>query len=569
MEQQLLEALVLPIDYQEKVYRQGAYEPVYGDYKIESKNDTTYLPIRLMADLISDDRERWDARWDAAKPDEVLLVCTYMEKIGEIGWNSIDKPQTTVKLQVGSKKMIYNKQEIVLSAAPEKMNGRIVLPLRAIGEALDRQIAYRDGLIFISRTPLKLEGNESGAILKEMKGRLLDTRKTISDPNPPTAVYNIDGEMFYMVSVYESDTNQVVRKLYRQHAGQSSVLVKEIPNSVFIEEPFAGDTFYYAKADEGKVALYAYNMRSKKDEKLEELNITDKDFSWIARVIPQNDKVYFVVHFGDWTMGGEILYCIQDGEIYEVIGAKQFGSMIIEDGKIYYSDMSTMLIQDNLYVYDTSTEQKSRLGEEGYTYDITRVLTENGGGSLGIHRGVQYMDHKLYSIGYEEAGRESASLYRIDPATGESQKLTSPISKYWIKEDRIYYIDIATKYLMTANLQGEDKKTLIHQPIGKVSYEKGNFYYTLSSDGKETTPGLYKYSPETDSSLTLSEKMVKSFYITDLGVYYISIGYDAGLYKLQEGATICLERDPAVGYLFDGEQILFYGLYEEEISVIR
>ncbi|MEG0579859.1 MAG: hypothetical protein RR490_08085 [Niameybacter sp.] len=48
------------------------------------------------------------------------------------------------------------------------------------------------------------------------------------------------------------------------------------------------------------------------------------------------------------------------------------------------------------------------------------------------------------------------------------QKLTRPIYKYWI-EDRVYYVDEETQYLIGVDLDGENKKTiLLTQNMDKI-----------------------------------------------------------------------------------------------------
>src|SRR5690606_35910640 len=137
------------------------------------------------------------------------------------------------------------------------------------------------------------------------------------------------------------------------------------------------------------------------------------------------------------------------GKVEELTGAKQFGSIIIENDKIYYSNIHMMRKINNLYVYDESSKEVKDLGEEGYTYDINRILTSGGGESLSAANSLKLIGNKLYTIGYLEESDQAPCIYSIDLQTGEVKKLSLPTSQFWIVNDKIYYIETTTKYLIT------------------------------------------------------------------------------------------------------------------------
>jgi hypothetical protein len=570
LEKGLQEAVVFPVAYQHKVYKGGEYIPVLENYKIDFKNDTLYVPLRLMAYFMSNDTEFWDVRWDAAKPNEITLVCSYMQKISENGgWINTGATQSTIKLTIGSKKIIMNQQEVTLSTAPEKIDGRIVLPLRALSEAISKQLTYKDGLIFLSEEPLELQLAGAQPILKEMKTRLENSNKPLEYQSLPTATQNVQGQTYYVMYDNDGNTQSATGKLYGQKVGQGAVLIKEIPNMRFLEQPFVGDNFYYMKTDQDQGKLYALDLNTKEERLLGEISSKETDFSWVGKVIAQDNQVYITVHYGDWTMGSETLYCFENGKAEKLLEAKQIGSIIAESGKIYYSDMGAMSMVDNLYVYDENTKEITKLGEKGYVYDIERVITSGGGVSYGIIGGIKYVQDKLYSIGYEESGSDSSSLYSIDSKTKESKQLALGTSQFWIIDHQIYYIDTVSKKLMTIDLDGSNQETLINQGIAQVQYNGGSFYYTLLSDEGDLTEGFYRYEPSTGESITLSSKNIKEYFISGSSVYYTAKGYDAGLYKIQKGITTYLEKEPARLYLFDGEQMVFSGQYTKGIKIIK
>lgn len=568
MEEQLNQAVVLPVDYHDKAFVRGEYVSIDGNYEIYLRDNTTFLPLRLMAYLISNDEEFWEARWDAAKPDEVVLVCTYMEKMDNGGWVNTGKPQTSIKLNVDSKNMLSKGETVELSAAPKKIGGRIVLPVRAVGEALNRQIAYKNGLIFVSKEPLALNDEQADGIINEMKERFKDTRKAVESFEIPLAVHNVNGKTYFNMYDFNESSQISIQRLYAQ-GEQGLVLMKEIKNYIPINQPFVEDVFYYGERQQTKVVLYGYNLNTNQTVQIGELNIEGQDFSWIDRIIPKENKIYFIAHYGDLTMGAETLYVIEKGKVEELTGAKQFGSIIIENDKIYYSNIHMMRKINNLYVYDESSKEVKNLGEEGYTYDINRILTSGGGESLSAANSLKLIGNKLYTIGYLEESDQAPCIYSIDLQTGEVKKLSLPTSQFWIVNDKIYYIETTTKYLITIDLEGNGKKTLISKPIAQAKFHGKSFYYTLLNKNNDLTMGLYKYTLDASEPVRISPKRVKDFFISSSKIYYMTTGYDAGLYKIQDGATVCLTKEPALYYHFDGEKMIFRSIYNSKIEIIQ
>ena len=570
MEEQINRAVVFPIDYKGKAFINGEYVSFNGDEKIYLKDNTTYVPLRLMTYLISNDEEHWEAQWDGAKPNEVVLVCTYMEKIDQGGWMNTGKPQTSIKLTVDSKTMISKGQMIELSATPKKINGRIVLPIRAIGEVLNREIAFKDGLIFISKEPLKLNDKQADAIINEIKERFWDTSKkvkkykVVEDDEELIAAQNVNGKTYFNVVGYNSSSQIWIQKLYTQ-GEKGPVLLKEIKNYVSVREPFVENVFYYGEEKQGQVVLNEYNLNTKQTRQIGELDIKGHDFSAIVKIIPKENKIYFIAHYGDYTMGGETLYVVENGKVEELTGAKQFGSIIIENGKIYYSNINFMgNPTNNLFEYDENSRTEKRLGEEGYTYDVNRRET-----LYSVANSLKLLENKLYTLGYLEQSDQLPCLYSIDLQTGATKKLSLPTSQFWIVNDKIYYIEATAQTLITIDLEGNGKKTLINKPIAQAKFNGKSFYYTLLSNNNDLAAGFYKYTLDTNETASLSSKRVKDFYIGSSKIGYITTGYDAGIYLIQDGKTIGIEKDPAYDYLFAGEQMIIINVKDNKLEILK
>jgi hypothetical protein len=73
-----------------------------------------------------------------------------------IGWDektstaTIDVDNKVIKLTLGSKTMLVDNSKIELDVAPELINGRTFVPLRAVSEALQKQVFFYRNLIVLS-----------------------------------------------------------------------------------------------------------------------------------------------------------------------------------------------------------------------------------------------------------------------------------------------------------------------------------------------------------------------------------------------------------------------------------
>jgi hypothetical protein len=168
LEQVFEQAVILPYDYQGKVFLNGAKTDVYGDYALYQRNNRVLVPVRLMAYLaenLEEGRSYWQVNWDQQKPDEVTLVHYPSQK--------------TIELKVNSNVMLINGEARSLDVAPQRIEGRIVLPLRAIGEALGKEIAWLDRLVVISNEPIDLASPGTLGIKDRIKEKLMDKREPV------------------------------------------------------------------------------------------------------------------------------------------------------------------------------------------------------------------------------------------------------------------------------------------------------------------------------------------------------------------------------------------------------
>ena len=101
------------------------------------------------------------------------------ENIGaNVGWNdvtqtvSITTKSKHITLQLGSNQMVVNGNVVTLDVPAQEIGGRTLIPLRALAEALGKQVFWDDrGLILITDAPLNYDAAKIDAIID-----LLDIR---------------------------------------------------------------------------------------------------------------------------------------------------------------------------------------------------------------------------------------------------------------------------------------------------------------------------------------------------------------------------------------------------------
>jgi Zn-dependent M16 (insulinase) family peptidase len=102
-------------------------EKVDSDTAPVIKDSRVYVPIGVISEALGSDVE-WDAE------EKVVTV------------SSEDK---TLSLSIGSNEMLTNGEATTIDAAPEIMNGRTMVPLRAISEAFEKNVDWKTGCVII------------------------------------------------------------------------------------------------------------------------------------------------------------------------------------------------------------------------------------------------------------------------------------------------------------------------------------------------------------------------------------------------------------------------------------
>ena len=123
----------------------SAYPPFYLDVAAETANNRTFVPLRLVSELLGAEVD-----WQAPN-----VFMTYNN--------------TTVKLVIGSKQASKNKTTVMLDAAPYIKGDRIMVPIRFISESFNCQVNYAKALVNIKTIPLVIGDKQATKMTKTNK----------------------------------------------------------------------------------------------------------------------------------------------------------------------------------------------------------------------------------------------------------------------------------------------------------------------------------------------------------------------------------------------------------------
>lgn len=526
--------IIIPYDYHNKVFINGRKTNIYGDYKLYQRNDRVLVPVRLMGQLASyldEGNSYWDVIWEAKSPHDVVLINHNLNK--------------TVKLRVNNKAMYINNQPKILDVPPQNINGRVVLPLRAIAEALGKKIEWLNGLVIISNDYIDLQSPKTLEIVDDIKDKLRDKRQEIESERKVLPVGKYGDTVYYLKESFIG--NKYMLNLYKKVGNSPGVKIDLPGEEDLYNRNIVDNNLCYASVVEGKSELYRYNLLTGQKEKICSLDKWNPSDGWLGQVKYLDDQLYLVLHRGDLTMGYDTVYRLEDDGLKEVASGKNLMHWNSQDNDFYYVDFRFMTDPaNNLYKVNLTTGEKENLGDPEFTYGIFRRVEEGGGIGYSSGGAFYLLDDFIYTLGYEDNDLEDKpAVFKISTSGRGHIKLTPPAKNFWLVDKEIYYIDLATSYLVKTDLEGHKQEILVEQPVNAAEIVEGSIYYTVQTSNSDFTLGkLYKFDLSDGKNVQLSEQSVSQFYVGKTGIYYISEGYDLGLYKVgADGKNTCLVDD--------------------------
>lgn len=229
---------------------------------------------------------------------------------------------------------------------------------------------------------------------------------------------------------------------------------------------------------------------------------------------------------------------------------------------------------DNLYRVDAGTGKETQLGEPGYAYGVARSVEENGGVGLRTDPTLTLKDGALYAIGFNDSDlKDPNSLYRIDLTGRTHVKLATGVSRFWLIGERIYYVDESSGRLMHTGLDGgETAVALSSLKVAQIRMYENVFYYT-SANGFGMD--LYRFDPAAGqeknlASLASGASADTTFEVNKSGVYYVSHGYEPGIYHIaSDGKQHRLTKDDVDQTVLTDTGMLYTLVYQTGVYSVK
>lgn len=564
LEQAFNELSIIPANYRGKAFIQGQKTELSGDYEVVQKSGRVLVPIRLMGYLAEQstgpDEGMWEVIWDAKNPDDITLRNLSQKK--------------TVKFKLNSKAMLVNGEPVTLDVPPQKINGRVMLPLRDAGAALGKQITWLNGLILIGDKTIDVKHPRTQAIQPMIKEQLTDSRKPVADDKAVYPLTRYNNANYFTKTFYRNNFSTLVEQLFRQTSDKKAVRVEVPGQPVLNSAKVIGEDLYYVTKVDDKAFLYAYSFSTLKSRSIASLGDWNIDDGWLADVQILDGELYVNLHRGDLTMGGDTLYRVKDGALQQIASAKSVLGLVKDQANLYYADFRVMSgAADNLYRIDTHSGEQVELGEPGYAYGIVRNANVQGGTSYTGDASLTLKDGSLYALGFKDDDPEDATaLYRISLTERKHEQIVENTQRFWVVQEQIYYVDGDTGVLMRAGLDGSSPERITPDGANVLKVHDNLFYYTVKGDqGME----LHRYNPVSGQASKLTglpgtSDSDLSLHIGKTGIYLVTGGYAPGIYKLgADGSLQHIVKD-TIGQAVLSEAGLVYSLkYQEGVHSVK
>ncbi len=150
------------------------------------KNGRTLLPIRFVSENLGA-----TVSWDASTATAV-----------------IKKEDKTIQLTVGKNIMLVNDQSVTLETAPETVQDRIFIPLRALAEALDQKVYWHNrGIIILSAQEISFIEDAKKELQLELERNTAIEELPVQNENVQEKNENEENQELNDQNISETDGN--------------------------------------------------------------------------------------------------------------------------------------------------------------------------------------------------------------------------------------------------------------------------------------------------------------------------------------------------------------------------
>ena len=352
---------------------QKALDPQNAKVTPVIKDERTMVPVRFISEQLGAE----------------------VEWIAEANMIRISTDDTVIQLTLGDPDMGVNGLFVKTDVAPQLIQDRTYLPLRAIAETLHKKVSWYDGLIVIGDQEFDVQANKE-QFAPYISALASLVQKPVQQPQLPDGPVMIDTK------------------------GPGTVLLQG--GYVYANNGFNSG---------GKLYKFKYGQESQKkllaNESTAELNL-------------QGDWLYYVVPTSMGNYGGTspIRKMKTDGtQRQTVIQDKEITEMVVDSGWIYYTSYDYSNWKVALYKVRTDGTGKQKL-YEGYE-DFAEVSASK----KGIPTDLQIANNRIYLLIKKECGysKTCSNIYRMNT---DGSQLTPINSKEYavsmqIAGGKVYY----------------------------------------------------------------------------------------------------------------------------------
>jgi len=391
------------------------------------QNGRTLLPLRFVAESFG-------------------CEVKFFAKTGEI---SIKDKATNILLKIGSKKAISNGEEIILDVAPQSINSKTFVPVRFIGDVLDKKIFYENDLVIISEQKLTFDTSLIN-LLKEQFNKIGNTMPNLNNRG---FVAESNGWIYYF--------GRNGLKKMKLDGTQKMDLSQDHPSYINIY----GDWIYYVNLSD----RYMYRIR--------------KDGSERQRL--NNDFAYQMAIKGDWIYYTKTLSGLEQWIVRMKLDGSDRKKLIPDQNcsKLYfYGDSIYYLSENQMYKMNLDGTHNTKMNFskmdcyniiDGLIYYVSYADTESGYFTIstldGVNKisfeGVWIDDINVYDGWvYFYLPEDGAKLYKMKLDGTQVTKLTERQGgEPCIVGDYIYYWDqltVSNSEISRMKFDGTDKQSL-------------------------------------------------------------------------------------------------------------
>lgn len=533
------QAAIFPVDFSSRVFIKG--ELYFLNGPVEMKEGVLYVSSTLLGYLLGDDYYVLDT--GARENGEISLLPS---EPGQMSWSYTEGDPLAFVAWVGEKRCMVYDEVKTLQHAPYRLtldNGTpyAMLPLREVCQALGVYCDYNDGLIVLAKSA----PNEALMGQRETLGLI---KEQLSQPF-------VGDNSHYFQQTQGGILISVGEKMVPV-AGYDHFEVYQAQNSKGQEAPYDEDT------PERTTAIALTDLVTHKSQIIAQLpnvkvGYADQSKDWYHFYShPQGQRVtdgylIWAFHFGGNAQSSctYLFYVSVDGRVVELSNT--------DTGNYFYDEEALYFCQQ--YIHTPMGGQPGLL----YRFRWSDAAPERiGVQNMDYRQMVRINDQQVIVAASAADAPEKIHLYQLDLASGEQKLLTKePVSVMKMNDETfayfqiidgqiIYYSDAEQKLSMLSPSGGESQ-LMTEQLLGERMQSAAGGLYFVGQDGH-----LYQLNVHEQKVIDLSGCKIKQYVADEGRVFYLTSGYQAGLYLLENGQTQKLLSQQLENLMLDQDGLL-------------